>query len=858
MFLVDMNIHIILCLYGSLYFIKKNIMIVDCFNIYNEKEILHLRLDYLYDVVDRFVIVESLDSHSKKVRKNKYMFEENIELYEPYMDKITYLKLDNLPFEGDSGTDFYKWKNENYQKNYCSEGIKDLNDNDWILFSDVDEIPNKEIIMNLKNHNGISRFVQKLFYYHVNIQQNQLWGGTVALQKKEFKSMMHLRENRTNEAIQTFQNGGWHYSYMGGPDRILEKMKSYAESNSNSQYCNIDNIHKSIQSSMDVLGRKDDMFTKKMVNIDHDGMAPCNIGKIIKLYPYLLKQLNISYVCLIYKSTSWLKFVYNQILKYINLNNNEFFFVANDACEDVLDYLKYNDIPHYVHNNTEEQRKEWYINNVYRAYNLGGKMAKGNYIIFLNSDMAFSLNWSEKLIDTITADSCVASRLVERGVLRSGMHGIEKNFGDDYHNYRENDFIDYAKSIEENILYDSGLYMPLLISKKHLETINYYPEGNIVPGSDIFNPIYAKKGEPCIPGDKVFMEKLRHIGVYHKTNFNSIIYHFQQGEISEVIQPKKPMKKEILKNNGWLVNDTLTCIPGTKTFWHFLLDTFPELEDKTNGYTNFGILADNIESELNVNKPKYIIRNATYFRKISTDVYTISILQDNHTKSQYILDQQKTVLAHSNLTIVNSKYVYDIYKNYIPNEYKIVPLGTNFDVFKPSNNRNASVLPDSILFIGSSLIYPKGFNRMQKIIMEMQTQNFCLIMKDNFNVQQLPFECHNRVKIFNCITENEIVPIINSCLMGICTSYEETQHLSGIEICACNKPMVATNVGVYYDCHDSEEWGIIANDTNFIEKINYVLGNLDKFAPREYLMHKGYTMESCKKSWMDIIKKVEM
>ena len=109
--------------------------------------------------------------------------------------------------------------------------------------------------------------------------------------------------------------------------------------------------------------------------------------------------MKISYVCLIYKSVKWLKFVYEQFHKHTKLNEgDEFFFVANDACPEVLDYLKNNNINHYIHNNTEEQRKEWYINNVYRAWNKGGRMAKGDYVIFINSDMAFSKEWNINII----------------------------------------------------------------------------------------------------------------------------------------------------------------------------------------------------------------------------------------------------------------------------------------------------------------------------------------------------------------------------------------------------------------------------------------------------------------------------
>ena len=75
--------------------------------------------------------------------------------------------------------------------------------------------------------------------------------------------------------------------------------------------------------------------------------------------------------------------------------------------------------------------------------------------------------------------------------------------------------------------------MQMLISKKHLEKVNYFPEGNIKKNSNIFNPEYALKGEDCISGDRVFIEKLKTINVEHFTKFDSIIYHFQEGEMRD-------------------------------------------------------------------------------------------------------------------------------------------------------------------------------------------------------------------------------------------------------------------------------------------------------------------------------------
>ena len=99
---------------------------------------------------------------------------------------------------------------------------------------------------------------------------------------------------------------------------------------------------------------------------------------------------------------------------------------------------------------------------------------------------------------------------------------------------------------------------------------------------------------------------------------------------------------------GWLVNDMLTCIPGTKTFWHDLLESIPNLIDKTNGYTDYNTLATNIENQLKNETPHYIIRNASYFRQIQTKVPTISLLQD--------ITQNHAVCYSSDIVVANSLY----------------------------------------------------------------------------------------------------------------------------------------------------------------------------------------------------------
>lgn len=250
--------------------------------------------------------------------------------------------------------------------------------------------------------------------------------------------------------------------------------------------------------------------------------------------------MKISIISLIYKSTKYLQFVYDQVMKHTNMLDCEFYFVANDAEEPVLKYLKEKQIPHYVYQNTPENIKahgvtEFYVNNVYRAYNFGASKAQGKYLLFVNSDMAFSPHWMDNLFKHFDEDRmCVTSRLLESGRYKSGLHGLTFDAGKFLQSFNENKFLAKAKEISKPELHPGGLYMPLLITKSVFESVGGYPEGNLtVDCVDIFNPTIAKKGKPSVPGDAVFMKKLATINVEHFTAFDSIVYHFQNGEMFE-------------------------------------------------------------------------------------------------------------------------------------------------------------------------------------------------------------------------------------------------------------------------------------------------------------------------------------
>jgi len=297
---------------------------------------------------------------------------------------------------------------------------------------------------------------------------------------------------------------------------------------------------------------------------------------------------------------------------------------------------------------------------------------------------------------------------------------------------------------------------------------------------------------------------------------------------------------------GWLVNDTLTCIPNTRTFWHDLLDWFPNLEDKCNGYTDYSVLAQTTESI--DGRPDYIIRNGSYFRRLNIDVPTFCLIQDTSDNPM-----QTEVINTSTCVVFASKETHNLYKDRInPNNVRVIEQSSDFDFFKPISERHPEVLPNSIIFIGDSSHEKKGFHRVLNLIETMTDFNFCLVMKDDTSINDIPQHSRSRVRIFNKVNRDTVRLLINSSVCAICTSGNEEGHFAGIEIGACDIPMVARPMGCYLDRKDDKSWGLISDDENFPETIRYVVNNRHTFTPREYYS-KEYTLERCREKWEDLI-----
>lgn len=202
-------------------------MIIDCFPFWKELDLLEIRLNELYNTVDKFVIVEA--SRTQTLQPKPFFFEENKERYSKFLDKIVHIKIDDYP---DNSSNL--WNMENFQRNSISIGIDNLNlsDDDIILISDLDEIPRSNILNLLKQSNSFEciSFNMSFFAYFLNLKaKNRNWIGTVAVKYKTLKQHTPQYFRNIKDSLPLIQNGGWHFSWLGGYKQIHEKVHACIE-----------------------------------------------------------------------------------------------------------------------------------------------------------------------------------------------------------------------------------------------------------------------------------------------------------------------------------------------------------------------------------------------------------------------------------------------------------------------------------------------------------------------------------------------------------------------------------------------------------------------------------------------------
>lgn len=285
--------------------------VYDCFLFFNEIELLELRLEILNEVVDKFILVESTSTFSGK--EKRLFFEENKDSFSKFEDKIIHIIIDdtpndffNLPYvdnptsvkdvtknkilkhiEKSEGWNRHEkqWGRETYQREGILYGLSDCSNDDIILISDLDEIPNPKEIKNLKTFikKEVFDFRQKTYYYYFNLLKENNWSGTKCLlwDNLNDKSINLIRQNKyTTNIIDT---GGWHFSFMGGVERVKMKIQAYSHQEFNNQM-----VMLSIENNINT--ENDPFFRGKLTKVGIDDTYPTYILNNITKYKNFIKD----------------------------------------------------------------------------------------------------------------------------------------------------------------------------------------------------------------------------------------------------------------------------------------------------------------------------------------------------------------------------------------------------------------------------------------------------------------------------------------------------------------------------------------------------------------------------------------
>ena len=249
--------------------------IIDTTTYFEEKLMMDIRFNILNEFVDHFIVCESSFSHSG-IRK-KINFNKND--YPLFKHKITHLILEDEPldivknFKNDYDVRLNSIKRISAQRNYIAKNLINFSSDDYVIYSDNDEIPDLKNFNFLENLSKIILFKQKLFYYKFNLSITHVpWFGSKSCKIKDLKSIDWLRNiknkiysplrldilfsNNKYSDVKIVENGGWHFSNL---KTIEELERKYLNDENHSEYEKLGHSIKKIKDNLE----------NKVVNYNH-------------------------------------------------------------------------------------------------------------------------------------------------------------------------------------------------------------------------------------------------------------------------------------------------------------------------------------------------------------------------------------------------------------------------------------------------------------------------------------------------------------------------------------------------------------------------------------------------------------
>ena len=263
---------------------------IDCITFFDNNFMFDFRYNVMKNYVDKFVVCESLYDH----RNNKKGV--NFDPEKKYINdpQILHIVVE-MPFPKNTNA----WQNQAIQRDHIIKKLNFAEDNDFIFFSDPDEILNPEVLKNfdLKKKYGI--FLQRFFNYKFNIfnPYESPWEGTKVCKKKNLKSIDFMREKvrkknlrykfyrfDKEKNIQIFENAGWHFNNVMSPEKISKKLKTFAHNEfSSEEFSSVETIRNKINAKVDLFNRNEKY---EVVRID-EGFPKYLLDNLLKFKNYI-------------------------------------------------------------------------------------------------------------------------------------------------------------------------------------------------------------------------------------------------------------------------------------------------------------------------------------------------------------------------------------------------------------------------------------------------------------------------------------------------------------------------------------------------------------------------------------------
>ena len=235
--------------------------LIDCVTFFQENFIFNLRYNIINKYVDFMVVCESKYDHRGNKKKLNFDFKENYN-----KNKIKYIVYEK-PFPKNSNT----WENQATQREFILDNLNFVEKDDYIMFSDPDEIPNPKILINFKLKKKYGIFLQKCFNYKINLfnAYETPWEGTRICKKRNLKSIDYMRQRIKSKnlkysffridkekSIELFDDAGWHFNNILSPENISTKLKTFAHTEFSSEKYSSPKIIKSkIEKKIDLFER---------------------------------------------------------------------------------------------------------------------------------------------------------------------------------------------------------------------------------------------------------------------------------------------------------------------------------------------------------------------------------------------------------------------------------------------------------------------------------------------------------------------------------------------------------------------------------------------------------------------------